>query len=98
VTVAIDGTPVDAAQVRLLAHDKGRLVWNWYWVDGRFTADGRLAKLLQLKAALTGSSQAMAIVAIAADYRETPDEARATLDEFVADLGPLGPWLASVAP
>jgi len=84
--------------VRLLAHDKGRMVRSWYWVDGRFTADGRLAKLLQLKAALTGSSRAMAIVAVAADYRETPDESQATLDQFVADLGPLGPWLASVAP
>ena len=98
VTATVDGAPITVAQTRLLFRGGGRVVWAWYWVDGRFTADPRLAKLLHLKAVLTGADQAMAIVAIAADYVETPAEARATLERFIADLGPIAPWLASAAP
>lgn len=96
--VIVDGAAIDAAQVRLLSRRAGRLVWSWYWVDGHFTADPLLAKLYHLRAVLTGGGHAMAIVAIAADYVETPAEARATLERFVADLGPLGPWLAGAEP
>jgi EpsI family protein len=93
--ITIDGRSLEVAQVRLLSRRGGRLVWSWYWVDGRYTADPRVAKLLYLKAVLTGANPAMATVAIAADYVEAPTEARAVLERFIADLGPLRPWLAA---
>ncbi len=91
--VTIDGAPVEVAQTRLVTHGRNRLVWQWYWVAGRFTGDGRLAKVLNLVAILTGGERAAAVVAIAADYDESPAEAVATLERFIAELGPVGPWL-----
>jgi EpsI family protein len=66
-----------------------RLIWHWYWVDGRFTARGATAKLLQLAAELTGTQRAAALVAL-----ETVDDRAAAAR--LADLLEHLPSLASV--
>ena len=37
-----------------------RLIWYWYWVGGEFTGSPYAAKLLQMKALLTGGTLARA--------------------------------------
>lgn len=96
--VTIDGVPLRVEQTRLLAQDAGRVVWQFFWVDGRFTGDRRMAKFLGLWATLSGDEPGAAAIALAADYAEDPAEARAVLARFVADMGALGPWLGAAAP
>ena len=66
-----------------------RHIWLFYWVDGRFTADPLVAKLLEAKAKLLFGDQRAAIVAIS-----TPEEdGRANVDlvlrSFLEALPPM---------
>jgi len=83
------GQTIAANTVRIVAPGRARIVWYWYWVDGRLTVSPYLAKIFEVKAKLLGGEQAAALVALAADYRENPQEARQTLSEFVAQAWPL---------
>jgi exosortase A len=72
------------------ARNQRRLLWHWFWVDGRYTGNPYLAKLLQLKIKLFRSSPAASVVSIAIDYdaaRTKEDSAPAALDRFVQNLG-----------
>ncbi|MBW7930056.1 MAG: EpsI family protein [Gammaproteobacteria bacterium] len=55
------------------AGDERRVVWYWYWVDGRFTASPLAAKLLQAWAVLSGGEQRAALIALS--ILETGDAA-----------------------
>jgi EpsI family protein len=72
------------------AGDKRRLLRYWFWVDGRYTGNPYLAKLLQLKVKLLHASSAAAVVSISTDYDATAAKeiaAAAALDRFAHDLG-----------
>ena len=64
----IEGEDLKVNYVRMLAQRRGRVVWYWYWVDGRFTANPYVAKLLQVKARLFGGVRSAAVIAVATDY------------------------------
>src|SRR5262245_4996995 len=55
-TVRVNAEPfvVDSANIRLFSHS--RLIWTWYSIDGTFTANPYLVKLLQLKSVLMKGS------------------------------------------
>jgi EpsI family protein len=72
--------------VRFPLNHGGRLIWYWYWVDGRFTGNPYWAKFLQLKAKLLRGPQAAAVILVETDYRETPDEAEQRLAAFLAQM------------
>lgn len=55
------------------AGDERRVVWYWYWVDGRFTASPLVAKLLQAWAVLAAGEQRAAVIALS--ILETGDAA-----------------------
>ncbi len=93
----VDGGPLNVRSVRMVTSGGGRVAWYWYWVDGEFTADPRMAKLLQLRATLLNGIPAAAVVAVSAEYRESPDEAVAALREYLEDLAPIGPVLKRAA-
>ena len=59
------------------------LVWSWYWVDGKYTSNGYLAKLYQAKAKLLGDADDAAAIFVYTPYDGKPDRAMATLREFV---------------
>ena len=59
------------------------LVWSWYWVDGKYTSNGYLAKLYQAKAKLLGDADDAAAIFVYTPYDGKPDRAMATLGEFV---------------
>lgn len=71
------------------ARDQRRLLWHWFWIDGRYTGNPYLAKLLQLKVKLVRAQPAAAVVSVSTDYDATiqEDVAAATLNRFVQDLG-----------
>jgi exosortase A len=82
-------TPTSIRYQRMSWGNGGRVIWYWYWVDGHMTGDPYYAKLLEAKAKLFGGSQAAAIIAIAADYRASPDDAEAALRSFARQSHPL---------
>ncbi len=96
--VVLAGRPLDVAYTRYMkGTDTYRLVWRWYWIDGRFTANPYLAKLYELRAKLLGGVEGAAIVTLAADYGERREDAVKTLRDFVRDIEPLDRYLARLA-
>ncbi|HEX6113701.1 MAG TPA: exosortase A [Geminicoccaceae bacterium] len=79
--------PVQVADVRFAGQN--RLVLVWYWVDGRFTADPLVAKLLQAKEALLGGPAAAAVIVASTSYRSDAPAARTIIGEALAALEPL---------
>ncbi len=92
------GQPIEVAYTRYMkGTDSYRLVWRWYWIDGRFTASPYLAKLYELRAKLFGGIDGAAVVALAADYGERREEAVETLRDFLRAVEPLDRYLARLA-
>ena len=74
------------AEFVLGSGDQRRYVWFVYWVDGSFTADPLLAKLLEIRAKLFFGDQRAAIVAVS-----TPDpkgDAEVVLRSFLQEALP----------
>jgi exosortase A len=66
VTVPKHDFMVHETFVRSTQHDL--VIWNWYWIDGRFTNDELIAKLLLGKARFQHEHEVGAAVAIATEY------------------------------
>ncbi len=67
-----------------------RLVWYWYWVDGKILASNYKAKLFDAKAKLSGGRLDSAIVAISVLVdSDNIDRQRKELSEFAISLPPL---------
>jgi len=75
-------------ETRLVSTDgQQRLVWYWYRVAGHHTTGRLIAKLWQALGLVTNTQQA-AVIALAADVVSDMDTARATLQQFLAAMGP----------
>ena len=85
--VSAGEVPVRTVQVRFAG--QRRLVLVWYWVDGRFTADPLIAKLLQAKSALLDGPASAAVVVASTPYDADASAARATLREALRAMAPL---------
>lgn len=73
----------------LLSSPSQRLVvWNWYWVDGRFTANPYLAKLLEAKAKLLREKDDSAVIILASPYDDTTTAANQALGDFLSGMLP----------
>jgi EpsI family protein len=73
-------------ETRLRSTGARLLVWDWYRVSGRDTANPYLAKALLARDKLLGRGDASAAVVLAAPYDERPDAAAQTLRLFLADM------------
>lgn len=93
----VDGTPLTVRYIRMLSRTRARIVWYRYWVDGRFTPNPYVAKLLEAKAKILGGVSAVAAVAIAADYTDTLAEAERVLQSFLEDTRSLRATLDQAA-
>jgi len=89
----VDGAPMTVGYDRLLAPKGGRMIWVWYWVDGKFTAVPYVAKLLQAQARLLGGEPAAAAVLVSSPYGERPNEAVEAMTDFLKASPPLRPAL-----
>ena len=71
-------------ETRLRGPDGALVVWQWYWIDGGFTANDYLGKLLQAKERLLMRGDDGALILTYAHYDENPEPARAALRSFLA--------------
>nr|WP_314624500.1 exosortase A [uncultured Noviherbaspirillum sp.] len=71
-------------ETRLRGPDGALVVWQWYWIDGGFTANDYLGKLLQAKERLLMRGDDGAGIMVYARFDENPDTARAALRSFLA--------------
>lgn len=87
--VEFNGNDHAVKATRILGRGKKRLVWEWYWIGGRFTSDRYVAKIYEAAAKLLGRNQAAAAILVAADYDEVPADAERVLQNFLAGIGDL---------
>jgi exosortase A len=86
-TVSIEGKPVTVSSSRLVSRPgHERLVWHWYWIGGRFTANPYVAKLLELKQKLVGGSPGAAVIAVGGDIEGSQSSTAAVLQDFLDHL------------
>ena len=74
---------VDSTNIRLFSHS--RLIWTWYSIDGIFTANPSLARILQLKSVLLKGPHPEASITLWIDYTGKQEVAAATLQDFLAN-------------
>ncbi len=93
----VNGQAMTVAKQVLTMGSKRRVAWYLYWVDGQLTASGMKAKLLGARGTLlTGTPQAAAIV-IAADVTDNEANAERRIQDFLAHLEPMAPFLRQIA-
>lgn len=68
---------------RLQSRSGPLLVWHWYWIDGQFTANDYVGKLLLTKEKMLMHGDDGAALAVFAPYTSNPDEARLAMREFL---------------
>jgi len=93
--VAAGGASFSVNQVLLRSPQENRVVWYWYWIDGRFTSNRYAAKLLELKAKLLNGSGDAAYLALSTAFEGSPDDAVARLQRFLDHADDLGATLAT---
>jgi EpsI family protein len=81
------GHPVRVDEVRVVSAHDNLLVWSWYRIDGRNTANPYMAKLLEAKQQLLTGSRQGARVFIATPAGDDSSQARAVLQDFVTVYG-----------
>lgn len=81
---------VRAAYMRLMLHERQRLVVYWYWVDGKLTSDPRSAKLYTALSKLFNRNHAAAVIAVSTDYAGDVDVALERIQQFILAARPMG--------
>jgi EpsI family protein len=89
-SVLLDGRAVSVRHARLRSTTKNLIVWQWYWVDGRFTGNPYVAKALRAKVALIGGGREAAIVTVAVEYADGDATVVDPVRTFVDKLAPFG--------
>lgn len=92
-TITVDGKSVWAHNYRVARDPLGSLgvttrlrVWQWYWINGRLTANDYEAKLLNALSRLRGDGDDSAVVIVHA-LDDPAGQGSDTLAAFVADTG-----------
>jgi EpsI family protein len=80
--VTLEGQSFYVHETFIRSAQQSLVVWNWYWIDGKFTGNEYFAKYLLARARFLGSRQGAAALAVAT---EDPSGARAAevLKEFL---------------
>jgi exosortase A len=73
--VTVQGQSFQVRQTTLRSQESSLVVWNWYRVDGRFTGNGYVAKLLLAKSRLFRRRQDSAAIVVATENRPGVDAA-----------------------
>ncbi|MBK4734277.1 exosortase A [Noviherbaspirillum pedocola] len=80
----VNGRSLAVKETRLRGADGTLVVWQWYWIDGRFTTNDYLGKVLQARERLFMRGDDGASILTYARFREQPEEARAAMRAFLA--------------
>lgn len=88
--IAIDQKALKVRTALLRAHSSSArlVVWQWYWVNGHWTASDVLAKVYTTVSRLTGSGDDSAVIVLYTLQRKA-GEAEGTLDAFARAAGPV---------
>lgn len=81
--LVIAGQPVNVRWDVLRSESGFRLVWTWYSVQGKLTADPLQVKLFQAKARLLGQPASAAVISLSSGYVLQPAEAEARMEDFL---------------
>jgi EpsI family protein len=87
-TLNVAGSVVDIMEGELRGSSQRLLVWYWYHVDGRSTANPYRAKFLEAWAKLSGRRDDAMLIALAAPYDDYPEHAEQTLEMFYREMLP----------
>ncbi len=92
----IDGAQKSVNEVVLQSRGGKRLVWYWYWVDGKIITSKYMAKLYEVKAKILGGRLDAAVVALSVPFdNDSFVRRQAQLAKLAATLPPLGNIVAS---
>lgn len=86
VVAASGGQSFRVRETAIRSAESSLVLWSWYWVDGMFTGDERLAKFLLAKARLTGSQLGSAAIVLATADRSEQPSASMILRDFLAHM------------
>ena len=84
----IPGENLRVIERQVVSEGQKLITWQWYWAGRRNTVGFWEAKLAEMQGKLRGLGDDAATVVLVATYVESPDEARAVLRSFLADMGP----------
>ena len=85
--ISFDGQPVRVRTAELRGLESSRLlVWQWYWINGRWTSSDAIAKAYTALSRLTGQGDDSAVVILFAQ-QDRPGAGDATLGDFAAVAG-----------
>ncbi|MDX1251044.1 MAG: exosortase A [Gammaproteobacteria bacterium] len=88
ITIPLNGHSVQIRQTRLRSPGMNLLIWDWYWLDGTYTSNHYVAKLIEAKNKLLGGQRNAAGIVIATTYEEKLEPAVAVLRDVVTDMLP----------
>jgi EpsI family protein len=86
VSVIISAEEIRVHETSVHSAKASLLIWNWYSVDGRFTSNPVMVKLLLARAWLTGSRRSSAAIVVATEQRPTGPPGASTLMNFLGHL------------
>jgi len=86
--ISLRGKNETIQQTLLRAANNRLLIWSWNSLEGTYTTNPYLAKLLLAKAKLSGQRDDGAVIIIAAPYAGTPEAAALSLQTFANDMLP----------
>lgn len=90
--VVIDGQATNVRWDVLQSSSGPRLVWTWYLIAGKFTADAMEIKYLQAKGRLLGRPPATTVISLSANYVMDSSEAVSRMQDFLRHTSiPLAP-------
>jgi EpsI family protein len=84
--LAWDMPPPDVSRLRNAVKDR-RIVWTWYWVDGRFTGNPLTAKLWQARAVLEAHNPESAALLLSIAENFDPASAEPKLRAALRAMG-----------
>ena len=88
IVISLAGQPVEIRQTQLRSVDGNLLIWDWYWLDGSYTSNPYIAKLVEAKGKLLGKQHHAAGIIIATRYDEKIQPAATVLQEMTAEMLP----------
>jgi len=81
--VQLDGEPIEANETLLHLNEAERLIWNFYWVDGQFTASPLRSRFLEAENRLFSHQHGEAAVAVSTEVRTNAKDAADLLQNFL---------------
>lgn len=85
--IDLDGSPISIRFDQLRGPDHRLLVWRWYWVDGRWTANDYLGSAYLALARLLGRGDDAAVIFVHTPAGDDGNAAEQVMKEFVAAHG-----------